>query len=446
VVLAAAAAWAAHHAFALLTAFNGNGHRYSYIYAAMFGLLVWQLGLAYLEKPATVSPRKQRRLDKLNVAAIVPTYNEDPVALDACLRSLFSQRRRPNTVVVVDDGSTKVSYDMVYGWARVRAEALGIRLLWLTQKNAGKRHAQSAAVRATPDADVYWTVDSDTVSDPRALAELLKPLANERVVSVAGVVLAANVRRSFLTRFTDLWFVTGQLTDRSSLSVLGSVWVNSGPIAVYRAAVLRDNLDGYVAETFLGRKVPFSDDSMLTLYAMLRGRTVQQPSAFAYSLMPETVGHHLRQFTRWMRGSFIRSLWRMRYLPLRSYAFWAHLLRWAQTVTASAVFVAVVVVGSIARPNLSAVPWLVAVPLALGYATTLRYMTVRRSDQSTAYQWGTWLLTPVAVVWAMTVLRAVRWWAVITCWRTGWGTRKSVEVAMGPQPNSELPALAGAAS
>ena len=58
--------------------------------------------------------------------------------------------------------------------------------------------------------------------------------------------MAANVHASFLTRFTDLWFVAGQLTDRSSLSVFGSVWVNSGPIAAYRAEVIRDNLTAYL--------------------------------------------------------------------------------------------------------------------------------------------------------------------------------------------------------
>ena len=81
-------------------------------------------------------------------------------------------------------------------------------------------------------------------------------------------------------------------------------------------------------------------------------------------------------------------------------------------------------------PDPSAVPWLIAVPLAVGYAQTLRYMTVRRSDQTTAYQWGTWLLTPVAVAFAFFVLRAIRWYGVATCWKTGWGTRKTVEVSL----------------
>lgn len=440
-VLAAVAVWAAHHALAAVGLLShGTGHQFTAVYVLMYGLLVWQLGFAYLNQPYRIGPAQRNRLDALDVAALVPTYNEDPAALRACLESMIGQRRRPRTIIVVDDGSTigddptngDGPYAEIRVWFERSAARAGIRPVWLRQTNAGKRHAQAAGVRQAPEADVYWTVDSDTISDPRALGELLKPLADPAVQSVAGIVMAANVRSSFLTRFTDLWFVTGQLTDRSSLSVFGSVWVNSGPIAVYRGQVIRDNLDSYLNETFAGRRVPFSDDSMLTLFAMLAGRTVQQPSAFAFALMPEKVSHFLRMFVRWMRGSFIRSLWRMRYLPLRSWAYWLHLIRWAATLLSTALFVTVAIVIPVRELSLAALPWLVSVPIAIGYAQCLRYLTIRRSDQSTAYQWGTWALAPIAVAWAMLVLRATRWYGVLTCWKTGWGTRETVEVALRP--------------
>jgi hyaluronan synthase len=47
----------------------------------------------------------------------------------------------------------------------------------------------------------------------------------------------------------------------------------SGPTAAYRAEVVRKHLGGYLRETFWGRGVELSDDSLLTLYAALEGRT-----------------------------------------------------------------------------------------------------------------------------------------------------------------------------
>ncbi len=432
--------WCTHHALAvsgLVT--DAEVSRYAPVYAVMFGVLMWQWLLAYAEQPWRTTPRKARQLSARNVVGIVPVYNEDPDALRECVLSMLRQSRLPQTVVVVDDGTPAAAggadpYAAVRPAIEQAARAARIRLLWKRQANAGKRHAQVAAVRLTPEADFYWTVDSDTISDPNALDELLIPFSDPRIMSVAGVVLAANVRGSLLARFTDLLFVTGQLLDRSSLSRLRSVWVNSGPIAVYRAHVVRDNVDGYLAETFRGQPVPFSDDSYLTLCALMAGLTVQQPTAFCFSLMPETVGYHYRQYNRWMRGSFIRSIWRMKYLKVDRLAYWLHLARWTQLVSAT-VMLGVVIYG-LATMNVTweMGAWLAGVPVVIGDANSLRYLVVKRSDQSTAYQIGTWLLAPVAVLWQLTFMRAVRWVAIgqvlLSRKKLRWGTRDSVEVKM----------------
>jgi hyaluronan synthase len=190
-------------------------------------------------------------------------------------------------------------------------------------------------------------------------------------------------------------------------------------------------LDGYLNETFFGRRVEFSDDSMLALYARHRGRTAQQPSAFAFTLMPETFDQHKRQYMRWMRGAFIRSWWRFRYLPMSSYAYWGHLVAWVQMALSSVIFIALFVVWPIQQEQyLAAWPYLLAVPVLIGYGQSLRYLTVRRNDQSTVSQVVTFLLSPVATIYAFTVLRFMRWWAMMTPLKTGWGTRENVEVRL----------------
>jgi hyaluronan synthase len=155
--------------------------------------------------------------------------------------------------------------------------------------------------------------------------------------------------------------------------------------------------------------------------AKLRGRTVQQPTCFAFAVLPERVGHHLRQQLRWMRGSFIRSWWRMRYLPLGSYAYWMHFAGWVNFVLATVVFTALFVV----RPAIDRrlVPSLLAIPVLVGYATALKYLLVRRDDETLANQLGTFLLAPVAFLWSFFVLRPLRLYAIATCLSTGWGTR-----------------------
>lgn len=406
----------------------GFSHHFTIVYTLLFLSLTWQVALYTLEKTYKITAEEKVTLDQQKVTVLIPCYNEDPAYLRACLASIFRQTRKPNSITITDDGSA-VNYDDIREWFEFRCARLGIIGYWKRQANQGKRHAQAAGVLMTKDrTDIYVTVDSDGILSPNAIEELLKPFKDEKVQSVAGVVLAENNRHNFLARFTDLLYVTQQLVDRSALSAMGSVMVNSGVLAAYRADVLTENMSGYLNETFFGRPVMFSDDSLLTLYALLKGKTVQQPSAIVFTAMPVKVSHHLRQYLRWMRGSTIRSFWRFKYLPLTGYAYWIHMIKWIQMLAAT------VIVGSLYFVLPASTHqfnwWIVIVPLAISYGTSLRYLTIRRSDQSLWSQLVNYSLAPVAMFWSFFVLRFVRWYAMATCTNTGWGTRqKGVEVS-----------------
>jgi len=237
---------------------------------------------------------------------VIPLYNEATV-----VREVISQARTvfPH-VVVVDDGSTQGAYVAERDWFIRQAALGGICASWQRTPNEGKRHAQVHGFRKIRDADLFVTVDSDSMLDAEALHEIVQPFSDPRVMSVAGVILAINNRENLLARVTDVIFVGQQLIDRSFMSQLGSVMVTSGGLAAYRCSILAENIDTYLNESYLGRHVEFSDDSLLTLFALLHGRTVQQPSAFAFAWMPDRWSHHYRQQERWFRGSFIRGLWR----------------------------------------------------------------------------------------------------------------------------------------
>lgn len=430
VVLLCLTAWAVQHAIAASGHGGVSGRRLGAVWATTFALLLFQTVLYHLDRPVRVPRHRRHRLDTLHVAILLPAYNEDAGYLRLGLASFLKQTRLPDSVHVVDDGSTSTDYAEVRAWWEQAAASAGIATTWQRVPNGGKRHAQAHGVQASPDAEIYVTVDSDSCLAPNAIEEILKPFARRRVQSVAGVVLATNHKVNMLTRITDLWLVTGQLVDRSAMSATSSVLVNSGPLAAYRATIIRDNLDGYLNETFMGRPVTMSDDSLLTLYALIRGATVQQPSAMVFSAMPEKFGHLQRMYLRWMRGSTIRSIWRMRYLPLNRWAYWAHLLRWFQLALTTSILTWLLVIDPLRHGN-QPHPSFLLVPFLIAMGQGLRYLTVVRSDERLWSRIATWLLMPLAVVWAWTFIRALRWYGLITCAKTGWGTRqKGAEVSL----------------
>jgi hyaluronan synthase len=104
-----------------------------------------------------------------------------------------------------------------------------------------------------------------------------------------------------------------------------------------------------------------------------------------------------------------------------------HLTGWALSAVSAWAFVEVYVLGALS----GSLRWsYLLVPVALGYAAALPYLTVSRSDETFRSRLLTWSLAPLAVVWALTVLRVFRWWGAITCRDTGWGTRQTVEITL----------------
>lgn len=415
--------------YSIETAVSGHGTQLAVVFSLAFLAMVWQMILCNLERPWRVTRAQSAELRKLRVLVHVPVYNEDPAYLRRCLTSILTQSRRHDSIFisVTDDGSG-VDYAAARAVFEAEAAAARIPVEWIRTVNQGKRHAQGIAVRGHPDADIFITVDSDTVLDPRAIEEGLKPFADPRNFSVAGMILPFNNQTNLLTRIIDMWWTPSQLLDRSALSTMGAVLVNSGVLAFYRAELLRDNLDGYLNETFFGRPVEFSDDSILTLYALQLGRAVQQPTAFAFTAMPENLSHHFRQYVRWMRGAMIRTGWRFKYLSPRHYAYWAHFIGWVQWALATSIFCTLIVV----RPAIvRELPWgLYLIPILIAYGQGVRYFIIRRSDQSRWSQLRTYLLTPLTALWVFFVLRVIRWYGMATCTKTGWGTRSQVEVSL----------------
>lgn len=399
------------------------------VWALSLGFVLSQLLLAWFQRPFTVTDAQRAKLNRLAVAAVVPCYNEDPAILDRTIYALSVQTRAPDWVIVVDDGSTADYTDVRARW---QAHPSATEFIWIRQENQGKKHAQAAAFRAVPNADIYATMDSDSALEQRAIEEGLKPFANREVTSVAGLEMAYNLRTNILTRAMGLRSLAFQLFTMSAQSVAGgNVVINPGAFSLYRGWLIHRCLPAYLEETFFGIPVTLGDDTALSMFSLLHGRAVHQPTAVSMPVYPETLSHHLRQWTRWMRASTIRTLWRMRYLRIRSYAWWFVVYQQYAFFASAAVSLAVPFAWPATRnlvlaSSLALVAW----PLAVA----LRLVTVSRSDQ----RWPTWLastaLLPFAALWYLLVLRQIRFYGMATCHRQGWVTRKKVEVTLSGPP------------
>jgi len=390
--------------------------------AALFALTLIQLAIAMLERSCTLTPAQQARVDRLQVAVNIPVYNEDPLILDRALYALFTQTRLPDRVDVVDDGSTRDYSEIRAYWQLHYPSA--VQFSWIRQPNLGKKRAQ-ARTFTTADSDIFVTLDSDTALERTALAEGLKPFADRRVQSVAGIELAWNYRENWLTRLNSTRSLIWQTLSCSAQSVVGDILVNRGTFALYRAPVIRDNIPAYVDETFFGRPVDLGDDAALTLFAQARGRAVQQPSAIQFAMYPDTLSHHCRQWTRWMRGSTIRTFWRIRYLRIMSYSWWFTVINlW----TYAAAIATVVVCIALWPQSRFFAATTAAASIAWSYVMAVRMFAIVRSDERWTARLVSFAITPAVAAWSALVLRPLRMYGIATCLHQKWVTRHFVEV------------------
>jgi peptidoglycan/xylan/chitin deacetylase (PgdA/CDA1 family)/glycosyltransferase involved in cell wall biosynthesis len=225
------------------------------------------------------------------VSVIVPAYNERETIADT-VRSLLASDH-PLEVIVVDDGSTDGTADVVDGLPRVQV---------IRKANGGKASALNAGVAAARH-ELIVMMDGDTIFASDAVRRLVQPFADPTVGGVAGNAKVAN-RHRLLARWQHIEYVIGFNIDRRVYDLLGCMSTVPGAIGAFRRQALLE-VGGVSGETL-------AEDTDLTMAVVRSGwRVVYEPAAVAWTEAPATLGQLWRQRYRWSYGT-MQSMWKHR--------------------------------------------------------------------------------------------------------------------------------------
>jgi cellulose synthase/poly-beta-1,6-N-acetylglucosamine synthase-like glycosyltransferase len=231
----------------------------------------------------------------------VPAFNEE-VGIEKSVRSLAATDYPDLEVVIVDDGSTDRTSEIVAG--------LGLANVRLVrQDNAGKAAALQRGVDVT-DSEVVAMVDADTQFEPLTLRRLVEPFRDPAVAAVSGNTKVGN-RRGLIGRWQHLEYVIGFNLDRRMYHVVGCMPTVPGAIGAFRREVLEE-VGGVPANTV-------AEDTDLTISIGRTGRKlVYEEQARAWTEAPSSFGGLWRQRYRWSFGT-MQSVWKHRgaFLSLR---------------------------------------------------------------------------------------------------------------------------------
>lgn len=267
------------------------------------GALVWRTGFWFRYRP-----HDSRRVDAWpQVTVVLPAYNEGEAVL-ATIESILASDypAGPPRIIAVDDGSRD---DTLRHLLRARDRHPERVEVIRFPGNRGKRQALYEAFRrvATP---VVVTVDSDTQVAPDAIRELVAPLLlAPRLGAVTGRIRILNREANLFTRMLDVNFAMAFDFTRAVESTFSSVFCTSGAFSAYRVGALREVLDAWRGQRFLGRPCTYGEDRSLANFLLRRGLgTAFQRTAVARTRVPERAGGILKMLTRWARSNIRESI------------------------------------------------------------------------------------------------------------------------------------------
>lgn len=164
------------------------------------------------------------------VSVLIPTYNR-ALTVDATLNSVFDQKHRPIEIIVVDDGSTDNTLDVIYQWQKDHADDhLSLRVF--PRSNKGAPAARNFALDKATGKYLNFLDSDDTIEKDKISAQtvaLERGIADVAVCDFQCVDPSRGLKRPELN--------SGNLHKR-----LAKGWSLSVSTPLIRASVIKGNI------------------------------------------------------------------------------------------------------------------------------------------------------------------------------------------------------------
>jgi glycosyltransferase involved in cell wall biosynthesis len=218
-------------------------------------------------------------------SVIIPAYNASNT-IQHCLRALEKQTAKPNEILVVNDGSTDNTAEIVGKFKKAKIINL--------KKNTGPAKARNFGAKEAKN-EIIIFLDSDCIPVSNWLEEMLIPFTDKQVVGVQGAYKTR--QRSLVAQFEqlDIEYRYEKMKKSKKLD-----WIGSYSAAYDRKTFLKEK--GF-DETFTKAS---GEDADFSYHLSEKGKKLFfNPKAIVYHTHPETMAHYLKV-------KFYRAYWRVR--------------------------------------------------------------------------------------------------------------------------------------
>lgn len=264
------------------------------MFAASFSVTQARRRLRVLKREV----KKHGALQSFNplVSVIIPAWNEE-VGVLKTLQSVLANRYKNIEIVVVNDGSTDNSRQIVDGFIarhRRRKDPRQIRQIYIS--SGGKGRALNIGIKRSKG-EFILTIDADSALAPNAVGNLVEHFRDPRVSAVVGNVRVANVHGRIIGQMQRLEYLFGFYFKRAHC-VMGAEYIYGGACAAFRRATTFEYF-GYFDEK---NKTEDIEMSMRTKYHGMR--SIYAEDVICYTEGASNYLALINQRLRWKKGRF----------------------------------------------------------------------------------------------------------------------------------------------
>ncbi len=229
-------------------------------------------------------PRK-----RLKISVLIPAHNEEKM-ISACILSCLKQTRKPDQILVVDDGSTDGTSEILKKYKDK------ITLIRIPKATGNKSKAQELGIKKVTG-DIFIATDGDTIIDKNFIKLVEQDFKNDKDLSVvAGYV--KSTKYNFLTSLREIDYTIGQDIYKRAQSTIGFVLVVPGCAGVFKTSLFRDGTINFEHDTL-------TEDLDFTYKINKAGLKIKfNRRAVVYTQDPDTLSSYINQMRRWYGGGW----------------------------------------------------------------------------------------------------------------------------------------------
>lgn len=224
---------------------------------------------------------------QLKISILIPAHNEEKT-VGRCIKSCLRQTRKPDEIIVVNDGSTDKTAQVLSGFGS------RIKVISIPKATGNKSFAQEAGLSHI-SGDIFVCTDADTILGWRFIEMIEKDFVDPKTSAVAGYV--RSLKYNWITACRALDYYIGQNLYKQAQGYLNFLFVVPGAAGAFRTEIFKKNI-GFDHDT-LTEDLDFT--YKVHWYNL---KLVYNRQAIVYTQDPADLRSYVNQMRRWYGGGW----------------------------------------------------------------------------------------------------------------------------------------------